>query len=60
MNIYNKILKHEKVSELLAAIETTILLEPQNFYKFVEELTIEEESSVQHLCHKLRSTCGEM
>ena len=32
------------MSELLAAIETTILLEPQNFYKFVEELTIEEES----------------
>ena len=48
----------DKVSELLDATETAIRLDPQNnFYKFVEAL--EKDSSVQHLCSKLRSTCGE-
>ena len=47
----------EKVSVLLVAIETTIRLDPQKFSKFVEAL--EKDSSMQHLCGKLRSTCGE-
>ena len=47
----------EKVSVLLVAIDTTIRLDPQKFSKFVEAL--EKDSSMQHLCGKLRSTCGE-
>ena len=46
----------DKITELLNATETAIQLEAQNFYKFVEAL---EDSSMQHLCGKLRSTCGE-
>ena len=45
------------MSELLDAIETTIGLNPQNFYKFVDEL--EKEGSMQHLCDGLKFTCGE-
>ena len=47
----------EKVSELLVATETAIRLDPSNYHKFVEAL--EKDSSMQHLCGKLRSTCGE-
>ena len=42
---------------LLDAIETMISMDPHNFYKFVGEL--EKDSPMQHLCDKLRSTCGE-
>ena len=44
-------------TELLDAVERQISLDPQNFYKFVNEL--EKDSPMQHLCDKLRSTCGE-
>ena len=47
----------EKVSVLLDATETTIRLHPSNYHKFVKAL--EKDSSMQHLCGKLRSTCGE-
>ena len=47
----------EKVSVLLDATETTIRLDPSNYHKFMEAL--EKDSSMQHLCGKLRSTCGE-
>ena len=47
----------DKVSELLDAIETTIRLDPSNYHKIVEAL--EKDSSMQHLCGKLKSTCGE-
>ena len=50
-------LTEQRVSELLDATETTIQLDPQNFHKFVEKLA--KDSSMQHLCDKLRSTCGE-
>ena len=46
-----------KVSFLLVATEATIRLDPSNYQKFVEAL--EKDSSMQHLCGKLRSTCGE-
>ena len=48
----------DKVSELLDATETAIRLDPQNFHKFVKEMG--KDSSMQHLCGKLRSTCGEL
>ena len=47
----------QKVTELLDATETTIRLDPSNYHKFVEAL--EKDSSMQHLCGKLRFTCGE-
>ena len=47
----------EKVSVLLVAIETIIHQNSSNYHKFVEAL--EKDSSMQHLCGKLRSTCGE-
>ena len=50
-------LTEQKVSTLLDATETMISLHPQNFYTFVDEL--EKDSLMQHLCDKLRSTCGE-
>ena len=50
-------LREQKVTELLVATETTIRLDPSNYHKFVEAL--EKDSSMQHLCGKLRSTCGE-
>ena len=43
-------------TELLDAVERQIRVDPQNFYKFVDEL--EKDSPMQHLCDKLRSTCG--
>ena len=63
LEIRNKILSRgvlvdsEKVSVLLVAIETTIHQNSSNYHKFVEAL--EKDSSMQHLCGKLRSTCGE-
>ena len=50
-------LREQKVTELLVATETTIRLDPSNYPQFVEAL--EKDSSMQHLCGKLRSTCGE-
>ena len=50
-------LREQKVTELLVATETAIRLDPSNYHKFVEAL--EKDSSMQHLCGKLRSTCGE-
>ena len=48
----------DKVCLLLVATETTIRLDPSNYHKFVE--TLENlDCSMQHLCGKLRSTCGE-
>ena len=47
----------EKVSILLVEMDATIRLDPSNYHKFVEAL--EKDSSMQHLCGKLRSTCGE-
>ena len=47
----------EKISELLNATEAMIKDDPQNFYKFVDVL--EKDRPMQHLCDKLRSTCGE-
>ena len=44
-------------NELLDAVERQIIVNPQIFYKFVDEL--EKDSPMQHLCSKLRSTCGE-
>ena len=44
-------------NELLDAVERQIRVDPQNFYRFVDEL--EKDSPMQHLCSKLRSTCGE-
>ena len=56
--IYSRTLvESDKVSELLDATETAIRLDPSNYHKFVEAL--EKDSSMQHLCGKLRSTCGE-
>ena len=63
LEIRNKILSRgvlvdsEKVSVLLVAIETAIHQNSSNYHKFVEAL--EKDSSMQHLCGKLRSTCGE-
>ena len=50
-------LTEQKVSELLDAMETAIRLDPMNFHKFVKAM--EKDSSMQHLCDKLRFTCGE-
>ena len=47
----------QQVTELLDAVQTSIQLDPQNFYKFLNEL--EKDSSMQHLSGKLRATCGE-
>ena len=56
--IYSRTLvESDKVSELLDATETAIRLDPSNYHKFVEAL--EKDSSMQLLCGKLRSTCGE-
>ena len=46
------------VSELLDATKTKLRFHSQYFYKLVDEL--EKESSMQHLCDKLMSTCGEL
>ena len=44
-------------TELLDAVERQIEAVPHNFYKFVEAL--EKDAPMQHLCDKLRDTCGE-
>ena len=49
--------QQQKVLELLNATETVIRFNPENFHKFVDEL--KKDSPMQHLCDKLRSTCGE-
>ena len=46
-----------KVSNLIDAIQASIQLEPQNFYKIVNEL--ERDSSLKEVCDKMRPTCGE-
>ena len=55
----DKILRQQKVAELLGAIETKILLNSQNLYKFVEELEKDSSTSSKELCDKLKSTRGE-
>ena len=45
------------VKQLLDTVKIQISLDPDVFYKFVEVL--EKSSSMQQLCDKLRSTCGE-
>ena len=57
INISDLTLRQQKVSVLLDATETAIRLNPSNYHKFVEAL--EKDSSMQHLCGKLRSKCGE-
>ena len=47
----------QQVVKLLDTIEIQISLDPHKFYKFVNEL--EKDRPMQHLCDKLRSTCGE-
>ena len=47
----------EKVTELLDAVQASVQLDPQKFYRFLNEL--EKDSSMQHLSGELRSTCGE-
>ena len=44
------------VTELLDEVETTIRVDPNNFYKFMEEL--EKDSRMKPLCETLRSKCG--
>ena len=46
----------EQIGQLLDAVEGQIKVDSQNFYKFLEVL--EEESTMCHLCNKMRSTCG--
>ena len=48
--------RREQVNCLLGAVYRCITLDPQNFYKFVEAL--EMDLPMQHLCGKLRDTCG--
>ena len=47
----------QQLTELLDAVEGQIEAVPHNFYKFVEAL--EKDAPMQHLCDKLRDTCGE-
>ena len=47
----------QQMSKLLDAVEGQIIMDPQNFYKFVDEL--KKDRPMQHLCDKLRFTCGE-
>ena len=47
----------QQMETLLDSVEGQIKMDPQKFYKFVDEL--EKDSPMQHLCDKLRSTCGE-
>ena len=42
---------------LLDAVEGQIKTDPQNFYKFLEQLG--KDKSMQNLCGKLKDTCGE-
>ena len=44
-------------SKLLDAVEGQIILDSENFYKFVDEL--EKDRPMQRLCDKLKFTCGE-
>ena len=53
------ILRQQKVSELLEAIETKILSDSQALYKFVEELEKDNSTSMKELCDKLRCSRGE-
>ena len=58
--IYSRTLdESDKVSELLDATETAIRPDPSNYHKFVEALEKDNSNSMQQLCGKLRSTCGE-
>ena len=47
-----------KMSELLNATKAMIRVNSHNFYKFVGMLE-KTSTPLQHLCDKLRSTCGE-
>ena len=52
-----KIFKRKQTLKLLDVIKTSIKLEPGKFHKFVVEL--QKDSSLNEVCGKLRSTCGE-
>ena len=41
---------------MLDAMERRVAVDPQNFYKFIDEM---EDPPMRHLRDKLRSTCGE-
>ena len=56
-SIYSLQMLTQQMETLLDSVEGQIKMDPQNFYKFVDEL--EKDSPMQHLCDKLRSTCGE-
>ena len=47
----------QQVSDLLLAVKGQIQVDPLSFYKFVEAL--EKDAPMQHLCDRLRDTCGE-
>ena len=47
----------QQTVKLLDTVEIQISLNPQNFHKFVDVLA--KDRPMQHLCDKLRSTCGE-
>ena len=50
-------LQEQQLDCLLGNMEGQVKGSPQNFHKFVEAL--EKDQSMQHLCDKLRDTCGE-
>ena len=56
-NIGSLHLSVEQIGQLLDAVEGQIKVDSRKFYKFVDEL--EKDSSMCHLCDKMRSTCGE-
>ena len=47
----------QQMVKLLDTVEIQISLDPLKFVTFVNEL--EKDRTMQHLCDKLRSTCGE-
>ena len=51
--ICSLVIPAQQRNELLNAVEGQIIVDPLNFYKFVDKL--EEDRSMQQLCHKLRS-----
>ena len=56
-NICSFQVRGDQLNCLLGNVERQIKASPQNFHKFVEAL--EKDQSMQHLCDKLRDTCGE-
>ena len=56
-NISSLQLPVEQIGQLLDAVEGQIKVDSRNFYKFVDVL--EEESTMCHLCDKMKLTYGE-